>query len=407
MKFQTNHRRQQLVERIVRDAKSKDGFILLIGGFESNTRFKQDSSFFYYTGVREPGCFVTIDLTGYTTLYVPRYAIDRSLWVENYIVADNNAAKEVGVDQVVYLGESIMGYALKSYFELSSVYELIDKMKTIVGSDKVIYTINQPSFYIETQTWFALRQLLTLATANDAIIDISSHVAQMRRCKDDDELLCIKKAIGITKKAFDQVETITKAGATNEREIYRVLLDKFNHYDAVEAYTSIVGAGCNATILHYTNNKADILGKPILIDAGASYNGYAADITRVYSVQPFTQDQQDVYQLVLDAQRYAESLVKPGMWLSNKQYPDKSIHHQVVNFFAKYKMDKYFYHGIGHYLGLDVHDVGSYQDSLQPGNIITLEPGLYLRDKEIGVRIEDNYLVTDNGVTCLSREIAK
>lgn len=407
MKFQVKRRRQQLVERIVSTNQNKDGIILLVSAFESHTRFKQDSSFFYYTGVTEPGCFVIIDFTGYTTLYIPRYAIDRSLWVEHYLVVDNVTAQELDVDQIVYLGEPIMGYALSSCFDLASVQILVDKIKKIIDNNQIIYTLEPASFYSETQTWFALQRLLTFATAQNKVVGISSHVAQMRRCKDKDELSCIKKAVLCTQQAHEQAMFAVEGGVDNEHEVYDALLQQFNRDGVVEAYTSIVGAGYNATILHYTNNNADILQNSVLIDAGASYNGYAADITRVYSSQSFTKDQYDIYQLVFDAQCYAESLVKTGMWLNNKQYPDKSIHHQVVNFFVKHKMDKYFYHGIGHYLGLDVHDVGSYQEPLQSGDVITLEPGLYLRDKAIGVRIEDNYLVRDDGFVCLSGAIIK
>lgn len=406
MKSNAKVRRQQLVKRITSTSNTRDGFVLLIGGFEGHTHFRQDSSFFYYTGVTEPGCFATIDLTGYTTLYVPRYAINRSLWVENHVVADNETAQALGVDNIVYLGEPIAGYALSSCFDSPSVQTLIDVIKKSIDNQS-IYTILPVSFYHDKQTWFALQRLLTFASASSEVCDISSYVAQMRRCKDENELACIKKAVECTKKAHDKAYIAIKNGATNERDVYNALLQQFISCDATEAYTSIVGAGHNATILHYTANNAGIKNAPVLIDAGASCDGYAADITRVYCSQSFTKDQQKIYQLVLDAQRYAESLVKPGMWLSNKNHPDKSIHHRVVDFFTKHNMEQYFYHGIGHYLGLDVHDVGSYADPLQPGDVITLEPGLYLRDKAIGVRIEDNYLVTNDGFVCLSVEISK
>ncbi len=407
MKSNVKVRRQQLVERITNKFNVRDGFILLIGGFESHTHFRQDSSFFYYTGVTEPGCFATIDLTGFTTLYVPRYAINRSLWVENHVVADDDTAQALGVDKVVYLGNPIAGYALSSCFDAASVQTLIDVIKKGINNNQSIYAILPVSFYHDKQTWFALQRLLTFASALSEVCDVSSHVAQMRRCKDKDELVCIKKAVLCTQQAHEEAMFVVEGGANNEREVYNALLQQFIADGATEGYTSIVGAGHNATILHYTANNAEIKNSSVLIDAGALCDGYVADITRVYCSQSFTKEQEEIYQLVLDAQQYAESLVKPGMWLSNKNHPDKSIHHCVVDFFAKHNKEQYFYHGIGHYLGLDVHDVGSYADSLQPGDVITLEPGLYLRDKAIGVRIEDNYLVTDNGFECLSSEIFK
>jgi Xaa-Pro aminopeptidase len=145
-----------------------------------------------------------------------------------------------------------------------------------------------------------------------------------------------------------------------------------------------------------------------VIDIGAEYAYYAADITRTYPASgTFSERQREIYQMVLDAQEFVAAHAKPGYWLKNAAYPEQSLHHMAVQFFKEHGLDKYFMHGIGHYLGLDVHDVGSYQEPLKPGDLFTIEPGLYIRNEGIGVRIEDNYLMTGDGVRCLSAHIPK
>jgi Xaa-Pro aminopeptidase len=110
---------------------------------------------------------------------------------------------------------------------------------------------------------------------------------------------------------------------------------------------------------------------------------------------------------VLATQEHVASLAKPGMWLKNKDKQDQSLHHLAVKFLAKHGYDKYFPHGIGHYLGLDVHDVGDYATPLQEGDVITIEPGIYIPAENIGIRIEDNYWITKDGAVCLSENLPK
>ena len=114
-----------------------------------------------------------------------------------------------------------------------------------------------------------------------------------------------------------------------------------------------------------------------------------------------------MYNIVLETQTYIAECAKPGMWLKNKDKADKSLHHLAVKFLEKRGYDKYFPHGIGHFLGLDVHDVGDYNDPLQEGDVITIEPGIYIPQESIGIRIEDNYWITKDGATCLSEHLPK
>ncbi len=175
------------------------------------------------------------------------------------------------------------------------------------------------------------------------------------------------------------------------------------------AFPSIVATGKNATILHYTLNNAQLKnGDLVIIDIGAEYDYYAADITRTYPVSGFfTKRQREVYDLVLEAQEYIAALAKPGMWLSNKDEQDKSLNHLAKKYLEERGYGKFFPHGIGHFLGLDVHDVGDAKQPLESGDVITIEPGIYIPEESLGVRIEDDYWIVEDGAMCLSEYIPK
>ena len=178
---------------------------------------------------------------------------------------------------------------------------------------------------------------------------------------------------------------------------------------AKPSFPSIVASGKNSTILHYSPSERIIKkGDLVVVDIGAEYNYYCADLTRTYPVSgKFTPRQRELYQLVLDTQSYIADVAKPGMWLKNKANPEQSLHHLAVSFLKERGYEQYFIHGIGHYLGIDVHDVGTYETPLQEGDVITIEPGLYLPEEKIGIRIEDNYWIVKNGAICLSEELPK
>jgi Xaa-Pro aminopeptidase len=170
-----------------------------------------------------------------------------------------------------------------------------------------------------------------------------------------------------------------------------------------------VATGGNATILHYTMNTDVLLdGQLVVVDIGAAFGNYCADLTRTYPVSGrFTSRQKELYNLVLETQEYVERIAKPGMYLVNKDHPEKSLHHLAKKFLDDRGYGAYFTHGIGHYLGLDVHDVGDYSKPLSEGDIFTIEPGLYIPQEKIGIRIEDDYWMSKDGLVCLSELLPK
>ena len=223
------------------------------------------------------------------------------------------------------------------------------------------------------------------------------------------ELELMYKAVEITGNAHQAAMHMLKPGR-NEAEVQASLEFVFTEQGATPAYPSIVAGGIRGTILHYgTNNQPLLDGQLVVVDAGARYNYYCADVTRTYPVSgKFTQEQKELYELVLECQELVAEQAKPGMWLSNKDEQEASLHHIAVNFFKKHGYDQYFIHGIGHFIGLDVHDVGDGTKPLQEGDIITIEPGLYIPEKQLGIRIEDNYWIVDQTTpVCLSEAIPK
>jgi Xaa-Pro aminopeptidase len=167
------------------------------------------------------------------------------------------------------------------------------------------------------------------------------------------------------------------------------------------AYNSIVGSGVNGTVLHYHANSETLEdGDLIVIDAGARYTGYAADITRTFPVSgKFTKEQREQYELVLKAQRASIAACRPGATMAE-------INDATIKIFEKAGVRDHYPHGIGHHLGLEVHDIDP-DEPLKAGAIVTIEPGLYFRESGSGVRIEDDILITKDGRRNLSSMIPK
>ena len=241
----------------------------------------------------------------------------------------------------------------------------------------------------------------------------SAHLLKtMRTIKDEKEIETIQKAIHMTKDAIDVL--IQKLPDTlDEHQLHAIFKYEIDKKGAKEAFDTICASGKHAVILHYVEND-DIISKDdlVLFDLGASIGEYNADISRTLPASgTFTKRQKELYQLVLDVQEDIIAWIKPG--LTFKAFKDKGR-----ELLAKKAMDigliqqedeiiKYYYHGLGHHLGLDVHDPCDYDMVLTPGMIITVEPGLYVSEEGIGIRIEDDVLITEDGCQNLSKDIPK
>lgn len=238
-------------------------------------------------------------------------------------------------------------------------------------------------------------------TVGIAIEDRTTLIGSMRATKSKSEQTLVKRAVDATLVGIDALLGAMKPGA-NEKELERAFTLAISAAGASgHAYEPIVGSGLRGTVLHYrANNAVCKAGELIVLDAAARVGGYNADITRTYPVSgTFTKRQREIYEIVLEAQEAAIAAVKPGAFNADIDIAARKV-------IEKAGYGDYYIHGIGHHLGLEVHDIDP-GGPLKPGAIMTIEPGIYIPDEALGVRIEDDVLVTAKGRENLSSNIPK
>lgn len=405
-------RRKELIE-LVKETMPQarnGGVIVLFAGFEqSRGVFRQESSFYYFTGITEPGVVAVLNLDGTSTLWIPNCGSEREKWMTSVLNTSDEQAQKLGFTDIKHLGSQCAGYQLYCMFPRSEYEQLLADLQRYIGAQMPIFTLmpSNPKEYGE-QRLLLERLKGFLPELSQSLVDISPLVAGMRRTKDFKEIELIYKAIELTSMA-QEVAAQTIAPGVLECEVQAGIEYIFTGSAARTAFPSIVASGKNGTVLHYHDNNAEIQpGDLVIVDIGAEYNYYCADITRTYPASgTFTPRQRELYDLVLETQEYIASIAKPGYWLSNKEHPEQSLNHLAKKYLQDRGYGTYFTHGIGHYLGLDVHDVGDYATPLQPGDVITIEPGIYIPQEGIGIRIEDDYWIVEDGAECLSEYIPK
>ena len=384
----TYHARR--VELSTKSPLLHDGVLVLFGHTEIGeedirTGFFQEPNFYYLTGWQEPGAILLLtvhqDEKPHEILFLPRRDPAAEKWTGRKIGPDDpNVAALTGFETVLPLEsfETELRRQLEHY--------------------SAIYTLGEPS----------RGRLKELAPVRD-IRDASMAIARLRMRKSPDELALIQKSIGATLEAH---RAAWKRAAPGLYEYQVAAIMKEVYFDegcARSAYAPIVGAGPDSTILHYSRNSRRMdRGELLLMDVGAECSGYAADITRTIPVgAPFSKRQKEIYDIVLGAQNAVIAAIKPGMYLT-KPYPNNltKVAYDYINTHGKdlhgEPLGKYFTHGVSHHVGLDVHDATDFSVPLEEGNVITVEPGIYIPEENIGVRIEDMVLVTKDGARLLS-----
>lgn len=238
-------------------------------------------------------------------------------------------------------------------------------------------------------------------------------IAKSRMIKTEYEIDMIKKAIEITNQGIKKMMENSKPGMM-EYQLEAYFDFQLKTLGAKRhAFNTIAASGKNAIVLHYGENNCEMNdGELILFDLGAEYNNYCADISRTFPVNGrFTERQKEIYNIVLKSQLETIKAVKPGLPYKELNNVTKKVLMEECKRIGLIKEDKdiskYYYHGVSHYLGLDTHDVGDREASLQPGMVLTIEPGLYIEEEGIGIRIEDNVVVTEDGCENLSKDIIK
>jgi Xaa-Pro aminopeptidase len=402
---------------------------------DSEYPYRHDSYFYYLSGFAEPESVVVLvaalgDKPARAILFCREKNPDHEIW-DGFRHGPDAARTAFGFD------------------EAYPIDELDARMVGILSNVPALYYAfghyalgHGAALDAQVGGWLkAVRALgRTGVTAPSTTHHLLAMLDEMRLLKDAHEIGLMARAGEISAAAHARAMRATRPGMV-EYEIEAELLHEFRRHGAqAPAYSSIVASGPNACVLHYNaNNRVVLDGELVLIDAGCEFDGYAGDITRTYPANGrFTAPQRTLYELVLRAQAAALAVVRPGQ-------PYSAIHDAAVRVLTEGMLDlglldkrkmslddaigtrafaQFYMHGTGHWLGMDVHDVGEYRDvsapdkpsrALQPGMALTVEPGLYVRPAEgvpeqfwhIGIRIEDDVIVTDTGARILTGGVPK
>lgn len=395
-------RRERLMERL------KDGVIVMVGAREEDFgevgRFRQKNDFMYLSGVQTPGAFLMLVPAGLTpdkaareVAFIPARNPGQERWTGVQLGPGAEAAAAFGIKEVAAsesfekrLGEILALPAFKS------------------GQAK-IYTVASSRLTPQTTREHLFLESIRRQAPGVSIADVSATIAEMRKVKSPAEIALLQRAVDITAEAQRDVARAIKPGVY-EYQVQAALEYAFARNGAERpGFPSIVGSGIYSTILHYNENRKKIeAGDTIVVDIGAEYSYYTADITRTYpATGKFTPRQREIYQLVLDAQRAAEKAFKTGAtgMFDLQEAATNVFRSSPLRDKQGRTLERYFIHGLGHWLGMDVHDVGSYSGPMPVGSVFTIEPGIYIPDEKLGVRIEDDYLVTEKGLVKLSEKV--
>lgn len=415
-------RRQRLIEIM-----GEDSIAVLPNAVVSNRNrdvdyiFRSDSNFHYLSGFDEPESLIVIvpgRPHGEYLLFCRERNLDKEIW-DGYRAGQEGAVEKYGADDS---------------YPFSDLNDILPGL--LEGKEKVFYTMgNVPSFDHRMVGWLnhlrnASRQGMHSPTE---IVELDHVLNELRLFKSSAEIKAMRKAAEISVQAHIRAMKFTQTGKW-EYQVEAEIIHEFMKNDCRSpAYPSIVGGGENGCILHYIENDHRLKNNTLLlIDAGAEYDYYAADITRTFPTNgKFTTAQKALYNLVLDAQKAAIAEVKPGNhWNQPHEAAVRVLTQGLLELgllkgkletlIEKEQYRDFYMHRTGHWLGMDVHDVGDYKIGgewrlLEPGMVLTVEPGLYIRDPAtiakkwhfIGIRIEDDVLVTKTGHEVLTQGAPK
>ena len=375
---------------------------LLQRGADSTYAFAQDAHFWYLTGIDEP------DIT---------LVMDRD---KEYLIVPVRSVSRQAFDGSVDAAELQRRSGIKTVYDDSEGWDqLAGRLKKV----KHVATLTPAPAYVEhfglytNPARVALVERLKGYKKELALLDVSQHLVRLRMVKQPAELKAIQAAVDITiasVKESIKLNKLSKYGYEYEYEIEAEINRGFRWRGSGNAFETIVAGGERACTLHNVANDGRLAANQlVLMDVGAEVEHYAADISRTRSLGKPSRRQRAVHAAVLDVQQYALGLLKPGIII--KEYEQniehfmgeklrelgliKTINHQNVR--------KFYPHATSHFLGLNVHDVGDYDRPLEPGMVMTCEPGIYIKAEGIGVRIEDDILITRSGHKVLSNKLDK
>lgn len=347
--------------------------------------FRQDNTFFYLTQLETQDAWLLMTARGAdsleTALFLPPRNPRTERWTGLRLGPDSGAARLSGIATVLPL-DSLDARLLRARVRTRPLYVPLHR----ATRDE--------------------RRIVDLVFGGEDVRNVLPIVDSMRAVKDADEIARLRRAIDITVAGHVAVMRAARPGMY-EYELEAVLEEGFRRNGADRVgYPSIVGSGPNSTVLHYdVNRRRTAAGDLVVIDAGAEWGQYTADVTRTFPISGrFTPRQKAIYDLVLGAQQAAFDSVRPGVTMRQLEAIARRYMREHSGSLCGEKTcddQEFFNHGLGHPIGMDVHDVG-FSRPFAPGTVITIEPGIYLREEGLGVRIEDDVLVTATGGEWLS-----
>ena len=377
---------------------------------DSSHAFRQDSNFWYLTGFNEAESTLVLLVDGSKNIqsiaFVPEKDELKEIW-DGYRAGPDGAVNDHGFDLA---------------FKNTDINQKLPEL--IAGCDQVLYPVGK-NRCLDTDVieWIKAAKSKDRHSSAIDIADVSSKVGNQRLIKDEDEITIMKKACQISAEAHVEAMKFVKPGMT-EQEMEAFYLYEFSRRGGrFSAYTPIVAGGENACVLHYVENSQPLKdGELLLVDAGCEYELYASDITRTFPINgKFTDPQLAIYEVVMEAQlKSIEAITTDHNVMDAQIISEKIITQGLIDLgilkgglddlHAQGAYKKFYMHKIGHWLGIDVHDAGDYMENgefmkFKPGMVTTVEPGIYIPSsadvedkwKGIGIRIEDDILVTNDG----------
>jgi Xaa-Pro aminopeptidase len=355
--------------------------------------FRQDSSFWYFTGVDEPDLLLVINSqTQESILLLPEQNSYQKDWDGSL---DTKYLTEIsGIDKFRLVGElpELLLNAKKKKLKIAYLKPLPERVEPY-------------GFYANPA-----RKLLegVIKKIEPEPLDIRIEVARQRQVKQKIEIEALQGAIDITAESLSRIKKDVN-DYTTEADIERALTVEFYARGADgHGYEPIIASEKNAAIIHYNKNNALVKNNSLLLlDVGAVTDKYTADISRTWAVGSLSQRHKEVHRAVLELQDRAFAILHPGVLLREYQIEMEKLAKKAMKKLKCSNSEDKYPHGFSHFLGLDVHDAGDYDAPLAEGMVLTVEPGIYLSDERIGVRVEDNVLVTKDGIKNLSQKIPR
>lgn len=364
--------------------------------------FKQDASFWYLTGCDDPDVLLVMDKQKEYLIVPNRGTVKRAF---DGAVNLDTLRKKSGIEEIVDEKEG--------WRRLEKRLKKVKNVATLAANPRYIEHFGIYSNPARAE----LIQRIKSSNADIELLDLRPHLMRMRMVKQQREIAALQRAIDITIDSIKEVIRPSRyAKYKFEYEIEADLSRSFRRHGAAgHAFTPIVASGPRACTLHNVTNEGRLHRDDLLtMDIGAEFDHYSADITRTYSLgAEMSRRQQAVYDAVKEAQDYAFSLLKPGVLMREYEQQvetfmgEKLRELNLIKTINRDSVREFFPHATSHFLGLDTHDAGDYDHSLEPGVVMTVEPGIYIPAQGIGIRIEDDVLITETGIKNISGRLPR